>query len=429
MSIRAGVGTRAMNLPDGCLLFGHPGFRRPATGTHDPLLVSALHLRTGVHGALFISLDLYGLEAYLCDRIVNAVADATGVHKDRIFIGCTQTHSGPGSVWSYAWKDDTLAPGPDSVFLESAAQTVVAAAAEACATTRPVTLGQVAASLPDQQDPAPSETTTLAFRQDDGAYAAFLTVSALPPALIAPENTLVSADFPFFFRERIEERLGADIATVHFTAPSAGLALPHRPDDDPFAAARSAGHTLADATLKALDKAPWKSFDDSVEIVFCKTTTTLPFRAFPEDLSPLEQAAATPEPGPPPADERERAAWRALMRQRAHAQAILNLARQKERGIFDQIAMVYGTAEARRARLGNLTLVGLPGNPAPGIADRLKQKLPGDIWVAAHIGGFLQGDIMTPEQEAANLFGAMPSPFASNGVQAMADALSKPQVT
>ncbi len=423
MTIKAGIGVRELLVPNGCMLFGHPGFRRAAAGAQDPLLVSALHLRTGVHGALFISLDLYGLEGYQCGRILDAVSAATSVHRHRIFLGCAHTHSGPPTVWSYAWKDDDLVPGPHSAFLESATQTIVAAAAEACATTRPVELALTGAPVPFAGLAA--ETAALAFREPDGTYAALLLVCPVPPALTAPESDLASADLAGFLRKRILARLNRNMAVIHYSAPSAGWDPPAAPvGDDAFAHARATGEQMADDLLGKLENAPWTSCDDSAEIVFRHAAGALPFREMLAPSAAIEKAVAESDPGPMPSAPEERTVWREHVRRRAHAQALLTLARHKDSGVFDQIAMVYGAAEACAARIGDLTLVGLPGNPAPGTVAELAQTLPGKVCVAAHVGGFTQGDIVSAEQESSGIFGAMPSPFSCQGIRALCAALA-----
>jgi hypothetical protein len=401
MSIRAGVGERLIAVPENSLLFGHPGLRRVCSGTADPLRVTALHLRTGVHGALFLAVDLYGLETYLWDRIAHEIAQATGIPAPRMFLGCTHTHSGPTPVWSFAWKDDRCVPAPDSFFLDAVAQAAVAAAAEACATTRPVETGTATAHHADPLERTDLETPLLAFRDETGQGVALLVLGAIPPALIWPGCDRVSADYPAFVRERLAERRATSVPLLFYTKPSAGIPCPHAAQDDPFALARRFGYALADAAAQALDRMRWTRFDNCTEISFFEKSETLALR-------PVPDVAAADDPSATDLTERTE--------RRIHAQGVAHLAQQREQGLLERMAPIYSVATARQVRLGDTTLAGLSGNVAPAHAQAWEKTLPGRVLVAGHVHGFLQGDIMDEEREAAGEFGHMPSPFSCSGI-------------
>ena len=61
----------------------------------DPLFVNAVALRSGEETLVYLSLDLLGIFGTMIDEIREAVAEKTGLPKNRIFATASHTHSGP----------------------------------------------------------------------------------------------------------------------------------------------------------------------------------------------------------------------------------------------------------------------------------------------------------------------------------------------
>jgi hypothetical protein len=387
---------------------------RAMDGLHDPLLASALHIRTDASGVVLISLDVYGLEAYTCGQICEMVEEATGTPRDQVFIGCTNNHSAPATVWSYAWKGDPTVGGPDSRYIETIKNAAVRAAASACATTRPVEYAPATITFPAPDGAGAVGTDVLAFReQGTGTYAAVVIVSGLQPATVDPDSPLRSADFPYFVREQLMERYGRQLVVLHFTAPCAGQRFSYFAGPDPFARAQAVGSAMGRAVVAAVDAAAWNPLP-GFEVHLRSKEVSLPFRNLPS----VEAAeAALKDAQARQSRLREEGAGKDVLWQAnaavAQADGVLTLTRQQRDGTFDQIRLLYGAAAIRALPIGDATLVGLPGNLAPEFARQLKNQSKGRVFVAAHVNGFLQGDVMDTDTEARGEFGRAPSPFSA----------------
>src|SRR5436189_6411436 len=82
--------------PDRSLfLSGYPHVPRYSTGVHDPLLSSALFIRSGNCQILLIANDIIYITAQSSRRVRKLIEHATGVPQNHILISATTTHSGP----------------------------------------------------------------------------------------------------------------------------------------------------------------------------------------------------------------------------------------------------------------------------------------------------------------------------------------------
>jgi neutral ceramidase len=76
-----------------CLIAGYA--LKPATGSHDDLIASAVYLEDSTCSALLISFDLLAMEPELIARLKAGVVSALGIQPDAVFFTCTHTHEGP----------------------------------------------------------------------------------------------------------------------------------------------------------------------------------------------------------------------------------------------------------------------------------------------------------------------------------------------
>ena len=71
---------------------------RLADGVLDPLEINALAFECGESRAVVLSMDHCGLKQVVCDQFREHVAEVTGVPVEAIFIHATHTHTGPETV-------------------------------------------------------------------------------------------------------------------------------------------------------------------------------------------------------------------------------------------------------------------------------------------------------------------------------------------
>ena len=424
MSMKAGVALEDITPPAGTTLFGHPRVQRDITGTHDPLQVRAIHIRTGSGGVIFLSLDLFDLEPYTCGQICEAIQKSTGIKKEHIFLGCTNTHSGPTTVWPYAWKGDDGVMPPDSAYLESVKEAAINAAASACATTQPVGVTATTVSHSGVDGSHKAHTDILALKlEETGLYTGIILVSDLLPAAAAPDSTEISADMPFFVRRQLVERYGDQLVVAQYTAPCAGQKMPYFTDKDPFAIASSTGTRAAESVALALRSAPPSAYRNDVNVVGRRKALRLSFRKLPDAASSRAALSACRAEATQLLKEGadEKAFWKANCAL-ARVEGVANLVRQQEEGVLDQLRLIYGVTEISVLRVGETTFVGLPGSLATSYATDLKKQVDGCTFVASHVNGFLQGDIPDPKMEVNGQFGTLASPFSTSGVEKMVKA-------
>jgi len=424
MSMKAGVALEDITPPAGVTLFGHPRVRRDMAGVHDPLQARAIHIRTGSGGLIFVSLDLFDLEPYTCGQICKAIQESTGIKKEHIFLGCTNTHSGPATVWPYAWKGDDGVLPPDSAYLESVKQAAVSAAASACATTQPVGVTATTVSHSGVDGSHKAHTDILALKlEETGLYTGIILISDLLPAAVAPDSTEISADVPFFVRKQLTERYGDQLIVVQYTAPCAGQKMPYFVDKDPFGIASSTGMRAAESVALALSSASQSAFRNDLNVTGLRKELRLSFRKLPDVASSRAAVMASQAEATQLLKEgaNEGAFWKANCAL-ARTEGVANLVRQQEDGVLDQLRLMYGAAEISVLRVGEITFVGLPGSLATSYASDLKKQVDGRIFVASHVNGFLQGDIPDPKMEVNGQFGILASPFSTSGVEKMVKA-------
>src|ERR1035437_9536375 len=89
-----GVGRRVINPELGHHLAGY-GPDHPNSGVHDDIVMTAMYLSDGRKEAFLLAYDLIGLEYELNAQVRQAVAAATGLKAEQVFITATHVHSGP----------------------------------------------------------------------------------------------------------------------------------------------------------------------------------------------------------------------------------------------------------------------------------------------------------------------------------------------
>lgn len=92
--MKAGYARVCINPPYGAPIVGYY-MPRNVKGVADDLFVRAVAFDDGEKAAIILALDLCLLFQTEYDTFKAAISEATGVHKDAIFINCSHTHTGP----------------------------------------------------------------------------------------------------------------------------------------------------------------------------------------------------------------------------------------------------------------------------------------------------------------------------------------------
>jgi hypothetical protein len=379
--------------------------RRLATGTHDPLLASAIVLRRGAVTQVQIALDILMLEPPVARALRGRVAAALETREELVLITCTHTHSGPVCGPIIGWTGDIAAPPPDPAVLDAIAEAAVTAARNAACALQPAAVAWTTARIDgvggNRHDPAgvtDPEAGVLAVRGAGGALLAVATVYGMHPTVLHEDSTLVSSDFPHYMRLALRERFGANVVLAYHNGPCGNQSPRHQVRGQTFAEAERLGRRLGTCVAEAVAALPAGAFDPEPELA----GALRPFDPVRRRLPPLAEAEriladyrhaydGLRQAGAPRADIRT--AECAVF----GAEGLVNLSHAEERGDLRRLLARYAPFEVQGLRVGGAGLVGLPGELFAEYGLEIKRAAPGRVFVTAFTNGELQGYITTPE--------------------------------
>ena len=120
---------------------------RFARGILDDLEAGALALECGDTRILLISADVCGIETELSRRYRQAIEAATGVPRENVFLSATHTHTGPALTHLDAFEADD---GPIERYVAFLGERLADAARLALADLKPARMGYIVGRAPDR---------------------------------------------------------------------------------------------------------------------------------------------------------------------------------------------------------------------------------------------------------------------------------------
>jgi neutral ceramidase len=289
--VRAGFATADITPPVGTPMAGYPDVRRDlswtpdamkgyvgrrrqvSTGVHDPLLATALAFESGDSRAVLVGLDTLVVTSEFTRGVRDALAPL-GVAAEHVLLGASHTHAGPDV---FAWWEGTEAAAPVEQTLEAA----VSAATEALARLQDADLSFGVGSLDyasvnrrdEKSGPLDGSVSVLrASSAQSGAIIALTVVYACHPVTLDYANLAFSADYVGPFRRLLSAAYGG--AGVLFLNGAAGninparfpyeqrenIYIPQTLENYPvywggFEDAERLGRTLAGEAVKAVERA------------------------------------------------------------------------------------------------------------------------------------------------------------------------------
>lgn len=248
----------------------------------DDLEANALWLETADEGLLLMTCDLVGLELDYVQRILPEIAQACGVSRDNILIGCSHTHSGP-AILGPTCPDKPI----DEGYLERLRGWLVKIGREAVESAVPgkIAWGKGKARLGYNRrccwedgthtmhgDTTRSDFTGLEGGDDPQHTALFVRDMAGTLKAILYNNTahtttfygadFLSADFPGLARAYLRNLVG-DVAVLFFNGAIGDISIESQlarkkyPEDREQKMARVA-HLIVGETLRLLHEADFK---------------------------------------------------------------------------------------------------------------------------------------------------------------------------
>lgn len=229
MLLRAGASQSEITPPIGTPFGGFAIERSsPATGVHDPLLVTATALSSGQETVVVISCDLQTIAPDVVANVRARIQQRYEIPPRNVLVGATHVHSAPGGDAS-----ERQIPGVDHFYttpeaLERIERGIDQAVADALQRLQAVEVVGATGMVPGigrsrhvPDEPAPAPASLLVARTvDDHQPVTAIVNYGCHPSILGPENTVISADYPAVVRRELSEQLGVPV--VNFLNGPAG---------------------------------------------------------------------------------------------------------------------------------------------------------------------------------------------------------------
>jgi len=406
MPLKAGTAIRDISPQKPMFLVGYPHVERTSTGVHDPLLASALYLSSGKSSALLVALDILFLDPPTARKLRREIAQNTGVAEQCVFIGCSHTHSGPVTMEMLSWQEDPIVPRVDPSYMEFLTKTIIEAATAATKKTRDAELAWTSAVVDgvgcnrhDPNGPRDPEASILVVRDPATKRVHALSVTySMHPTVMHEDSTLISADFPFYTRLQIQEKIGKDVVVLYHTGPEGDQSPRYHVKGQTFAEAERLGRRLGIFVSDAVQLALKGSFDAKPEIRGGISQVLCPTRSFPsvaETQANLVKAQGTFEQL-----KRDKAGHGPVRTAECTvfgAEEAVQLAKAQQDGHLKDWLKPYLPIDVQVVRIGERCLAGLPGEVFVEYALTLKRMAKRKAVAVCLVNGEMQGYVVTAE--------------------------------
>lgn len=431
MTLRAGAFQMDISPPKGVALFGYPHVKRVSTGTHDPLLASALYLENGGVRQVQVALDLLFLDPPTARSIRKETAKALSIPEDSVFISCTHTHSGPMSIRLVAWSKDPAVGVPDTVWLCLLQKKVVQACRTAAKKARPAELAWTTADATgvggNRISPAgviDPECGLLAVREKKSQkLISAVIVYGMHPTVLHEDSTLVSSDFPHYARKHLRETFGKDLIVLYHNAPCGNQSPRFFVKANTFAEAERLGRKLGRAAAVAIRALRKRNWCDDPLLAGKRVTVNLPrrrIRSLRKARQILDDSRRTYKllKDKKAAKPEVRTAECAVF----GAEGMVTLAEANVSGELARTLKKYQPIEMQALRIGDACVAGFPGECFTEYALAIKRNAGIRTFAVSLVNGELQGYITTPEADKAGGYEAANAVFSPQAGVVMVNA-------
>lgn len=250
---------------------------RRSTGVHDDLQARALVLDDGERALALVAVDLMALFHDDALAIRELAVEKTGLSSLEIIVAAIHTQAGPDMYGIYG--------GVPQRYRSFVHRRTAEAIAQAVAKQVPARVGFTTAQVEglvgnrrDPQGPVDPELVAMIVENGRGETLATVVNFACHTNVLGPQNTLLSADWPFYLRRFLEQERGG--LALYFNG-AVGDVHPLQTIRDPqgeqglrtFEEAEKFGRAVAEVALTALAQA---EFVEEVTLEIEKRTVYLP---------------------------------------------------------------------------------------------------------------------------------------------------------
>jgi len=410
-TFKAGFNRTVITPPNGTPLSGY-FFERLATGALDDLELNTVAVTDGERTAILIVADLLMISLPRMDEYRRAVAAGAGVPAEAVFISCTHTHTGPevgmGEAYASNWERAL------SDYLVTGAQLALADLADAQVETAAGRVDRISfirrffmkdgsvrtnpgVGNPDIRESIgqPDESLQLiVLKRHDGKDIALVNFQVHPDVI---GGTRFSADYPGFVRRIMENALdgqahcvylnGAQGDTNHLnTAPgpgdAKGLTEVHFDGLRGYEYSRNMGRAIAGEAVKLFGRT---AAGRSGPVRFAQRSARIPSnRPKPEDLPEAQRIADLHNAG-----RDDQLPWKDMELTTAVAEALRMIALKDGPTDYDLKLTAFS--------MGDVALLGIPGEPFTEIGRQIKQHSPYATTLACCVTNGAEGYFPTQE--------------------------------
>ncbi len=354
-------------------------------GVHDPLLGQLLLLRLGSNRVVLITLDLIGVSLEFTHKVRLGIEQAVGVPVDNTLIACSHTHS---AAAGFMPPHPGIQGALDHELQEVVARQLIGAAIWAEHQIQPAILGigrgQVEGIGLNRNDPnQPVDPQVTVMRIDDltGKPLAVVMNYGCHPTILGYQNLLYSADYPGAARS-ILHKIFPETVFMFTNGASGDISARFTRRDQSFDEVNRLGSILGGEVLKVMQNI----LPRPLEKLAARTTPVdLPFRTFPnneeaqQELQRLQEELEKLKANHAPHSEIRRATTRV---EGAAGQTSMAKELEGRNGNKSQVQVI---------EIGDLVLVGLPGEPFTRTVLDIKKDSPWPLTAVVSYANDYQG--------------------------------------
>jgi hypothetical protein len=376
--LRAGAARLEITPPVGKDLTGFLARENPSIGVRDPLYVRALVLDDEDRQIAIVSCDLLGFDRELVHEIRDRITMATGISAPHIMLACTHTHGGPATIHLVDCGEI------DPAYVETLMPRISDVVAQAQANLEPATLalGSTTASAGVHNRRTPGDVIDPEvglLRVDDAAGKTIATLVnyTCHPTTLNHTNRHITADYPGLVTSRLEQATGG---IALFLMGAIGDVGPVTRGEESLA---TVGNAVADAALAAL---PTLTKNEVARLETAGELLTLPLLPLPNREQwaswriEYEAAALAAEHNGSPANAK--VPW-----------AMVHWAERMFERMQDDDLLPTVDAEVQTIRIGDLVIVGVPGEYFVELGLQIKEGIQKSGVRQVMISGFANGNV------------------------------------
>lgn len=360
--------------PSGLLMGGYGDRKDPAQGVHDPLWGQILLLDDGQSRAGLIVLDLVAVDAAFVDDLRHEIEAQTGLPGENFLIAATHTHSGPAGMrlgqtgldLDSRYRDLRNDTRDKLVELVRHAKTALQPAQLSASI---VQAPRLLANRLDPQGPMDDSLSIFKLQSMNGDLLGILVGYTGHPTLLGQDNLLYSSDYPHYLRQELQINLGASVPILFVNGAAGDVSSRFTRQASSFEEANRVGTTLGQAAFRAIQKAR-PCFIERLTVI--SREVMMPMRKLPS----LEEAR-----------QHFMQAESRLNYFREQGMQGPELRKVVTEYFGSRSALKYaeqGAPAAIQARLqaialGNIVLIGIPGELFVALGQRIKSSSPYEI--------------------------------------------------